>query len=88
MLFCFQNRLFSSYLPNVLLQLANEKWDSKQTKKLLRQILLIGFCCAESSADEGSEPPRKRLHSEFTLDGTGNIMNAQYNQKNLIHYGL
>jgi hypothetical protein len=27
--------VFSSYLLNVLLQLANKEWDSKQTKKKL-----------------------------------------------------
>jgi hypothetical protein len=38
----------------------------------------------ESSADESSEPARKR----FALEGTGKIMNSQYNQRNSINYGL
>jgi hypothetical protein len=43
---------------------------------------LINIYFSESSEDESSvvssEPPRKRLHSEFTLDGTGNITNTQF----------
>jgi hypothetical protein len=50
--------------------------------QLMKHILLICICFSESSADESSKPTRKRLHSTFTLDGTGNVMNAKFNQKN------
>jgi hypothetical protein len=35
--------VFSSYLLNVLLQLANKKWDSKQKKTKTKKIAVVRF---------------------------------------------
>jgi hypothetical protein len=42
---------------------------------------LICIYFSESSEDESSEPT-KQLCSTFALDGTGNVVIAQFNQKN------
>jgi hypothetical protein len=66
------------WLPSLIkrtIQMSNRIFVSV---RLMRHILLIYIYFSESSADESSKPARKRLHSTFTLDGTG----AQFNQKN------
>jgi hypothetical protein len=45
-------------------------------------MVLIYVYFSESSEDESTELPRKGLHFAFTLDGTGNVMIAQFNHKN------